>query len=208
MRCWVRITGRWSAPIAIRPTRICRCDAGKSAGLICGAPSRSSWPGAERPSASVTTCWTAASSCLPGGIKSATVPCPGPASKTISTICVCAFGFICAMGSGSPTPRRRPPAPISSTSDRPCGPSHAGPASSRPTTTPNEALRHGVLWRHTSFGTHSAEGSRFVERLLTVRDTLGQQQRNVLDYLRMACTAAVSQQPAPSLLPSAHSPIR
>ena len=70
------------------------------------------------------------------------------------------------------------------------------------------ALRHGVLWRHTSFGTHSAEGSRFVERLLTVRDTLRQQQRNVLDYLRMACQAAVSQQPAPSLLPSTHSPIR
>ena len=49
------------------------------------------------------------------------------------------------------------------------------------------ALRHGVLWRHTRFGTHSAQGSRFVERLLTVRDTLRQQQRNVLDYLRMAC---------------------
>ena len=70
------------------------------------------------------------------------------------------------------------------------------------------ALRHGVLWRHTSFGTHSAGGSRFVERLLTVRDTLRQQQRNVLDYLRMACDAAVSQQPAPSLLPSTHSAIR
>ena len=70
------------------------------------------------------------------------------------------------------------------------------------------ALRHGVLWRHTSFGTHSAQGSRFVERLLTVRDTLRQQQRNVLDYLRMAGDAAVSQQPAPSLLPSNHSVIR
>ena len=112
------------------------------------------------------------------------------------------------MGSGSPTPRRRPPAPISSTS---------GPAlwtfARRPGVEPtnNEAeraLRHGVLWRHTSFGTHSAGGSRFVERLLTVRDTLRQQQRNVLDYLRMACDAAVCQQPAPSLLPSTHSPIR
>ena len=70
------------------------------------------------------------------------------------------------------------------------------------------ALRHGVLWRHTSFGTHSAGGSRFVERLLTVRDTLRQQQRNVLDYLRMACDAAVSRQPAPSLLPTTHSAIR
>ena len=64
------------------------------------------------------------------------------------------------------------------------------------------ALRHGVLWRHTSFGTHSADGSRFVERLLTVRDTLRQQQRNVLDYLQSACHAAVRQQPAPSLLPA------
>ena len=57
-------------------------------------------------------------------------------------------------------------------------------------------------------GTHSADGSRFVERLLTVRDTLRQQQRNVLDYLRVACQAAVSQQSAPSLLPSTHSVIR
>ena len=70
------------------------------------------------------------------------------------------------------------------------------------------ALRHGVLWRHTSFGTHSAEGSRFVERLLTVRDTLRQQQRNVLDYLMRACEAAVRQQPAPSLLPPTHPAIR
>ena len=67
------------------------------------------------------------------------------------------------------------------------------------------ALRHGVLWRHTSFGTHSAEGSRFVERLLTVRDTLRQQRRSVLDYLTTACHAALHQQPAPSLLPQTNS---
>lgn len=67
------------------------------------------------------------------------------------------------------------------------------------------ALRHGVLWRHTSFGTHSADGSRFVERLLTVRDTLRQQQRSVLDYLTTACHAALHQQPAPSLLPQTRS---
>ena len=66
------------------------------------------------------------------------------------------------------------------------------------------ALRHGVLWRHTSFGTHSAAGSRFVERLLSVRDTLRQQQRNVLDYLTTACHAALRHQPAPSLLPPAN----
>ncbi len=55
---------------------------------------------------------------------------------------------------------------------------------------PERALRHGVLWRHTSFGTHSLAGSRFVERMLTVRDTLRQQQRNVLDYLTLACQAS------------------
>ena len=62
-------------------------------------------------------------------------------------------------------------------------------------------LRFGVLWRHTSFGTHSPEGSRFVERMLTVRDTLRQQQRDVLDYLTTACEAALQHHPAPSLLP-------
>ena len=62
-------------------------------------------------------------------------------------------------------------------------------------------LRHGVLWRHTSFGTHSPQGSRFAERILTVRDTLRQQQRSVLDFLTTACQAALHQQPAPSLLP-------
>lgn len=29
------------------------------------------------------------------------------------------------------------------------------------------ALRHGVLWRKSSFGTQSADGSRFVERMMT-----------------------------------------
>ena len=70
------------------------------------------------------------------------------------------------------------------------------------------ALRHGVLWRHTSFGNHSADGSRFAERLLTVRDTLRQQQRSVLDYLTTACHAALHQQPAPSLLPQTSSVLR
>jgi len=64
------------------------------------------------------------------------------------------------------------------------------------------ALRHGVIWRHTSFGTHSAAGSRFVERMLTVRDTLRQQQRNLLDYLNTACHATHHNEPAPSLLPA------
>ena len=38
--------------------------------------------------------------------------------------------------------------------------------------------------------------------MLTVRDTLRQQQRHVLDYLAKACQAAFAASPAPSLLPA------
>jgi len=65
------------------------------------------------------------------------------------------------------------------------------------------ALRRAVVWRRRSFGTQSAEGSRFAERLLTVVTTLRQQERDVLDYLTVACTAALCGQPAPALLPAA-----
>ncbi len=65
------------------------------------------------------------------------------------------------------------------------------------------ALRRAVIWRRRSFGTQSAEGSRFAERLLTVVTTLRQQERDVLDYLTVACTAALCGQPAPALLPAA-----
>jgi len=63
------------------------------------------------------------------------------------------------------------------------------------------ALRHGVIWRKTSFGTQSARGSLFVERMMTVVATLRQQNRNVLDYLTDACEAALQGDPPPSLLP-------
>jgi len=62
-------------------------------------------------------------------------------------------------------------------------------------------LRRAVLWRRRSFGTQSAAGSQFVERILTAVSTLRQQRRNVLDYLTAACTAAIRHEPAPSLLP-------
>jgi hypothetical protein len=51
------------------------------------------------------------------------------------------------------------------------------------------ALRRAVLWRRKSFGTQSATGSRFVERILTVVTSLRQQGRNVLEYLTAACAA-------------------
>jgi transposase len=62
-------------------------------------------------------------------------------------------------------------------------------------------IRHGVMWRKTSFGTDSPSGSRFVERILTVVTTLRMQGRNVLDYVAAACEAALHNQPPPSLLP-------
>lgn len=62
-------------------------------------------------------------------------------------------------------------------------------------------LRRAVLWRRRSFGTQSAAGSQFVERILTAVTTLRQQHRDVLEYLTAACTAAISKDPAPSLLP-------
>lgn len=64
------------------------------------------------------------------------------------------------------------------------------------------ALRHAVLWRKISGGTHSELGSRFVERILTVVATLRQQERNVLAFLRAACEAQLNASQSPSLLPA------
>jgi transposase len=69
------------------------------------------------------------------------------------------------------------------------------------------ALRPAVLWRKGCWGTHSAAGSRFVERILTVATTLKQQHRNIVDYVTQACVAALHGHATPSLLPDpAHSP--
>lgn len=68
------------------------------------------------------------------------------------------------------------------------------------------ALRPAVLWRKGCWGTHSAAGSRFVERILTVAATLKQQQRNIVDYVTHACIAALHGDSPLSLLPDpAHS---
>jgi transposase len=63
------------------------------------------------------------------------------------------------------------------------------------------ALRHAVIWRKLSFGTKSAQGSRFVEKILTVVETCRQRSRNSFDYLTTAMMAHFANQPAPSLLP-------
>jgi transposase len=65
------------------------------------------------------------------------------------------------------------------------------------------ALRHAVCWRKTSYGTDSPDGSRFVERVLTVVATCRQQGRNVLDFLVECCHARRRGILLPSLLPHA-----
>src|SRR5205085_11094858 len=61
-------------------------------------------------------------------------------------------------------------------------------------------LRRGVLWRKVSFGCHSEAGCRFVERMLTVVQTLRLQQRNVLDFLIAAVHNHRADAPLASLL--------
>ncbi len=64
-------------------------------------------------------------------------------------------------------------------------------------------LRLGVLWRKNAFGCHSAAGCRFVERMLTVVQTLRLPRRPVLDYLHRAIVAHRAGLPAPQLLDQA-----
>ena len=56
------------------------------------------------------------------------------------------------------------------------------------------ALRRAVLWRRKSFGTQSASGSQFVERILTVITTLRQQCRSVFNYLCEVCQPSQTEQ--------------
>jgi transposase len=65
------------------------------------------------------------------------------------------------------------------------------------------ALRHAVCWRKMSYGTDSARGSRFVERILTVVESCRQQGRDLLDFLTDVSRAARSGSPARSILPNA-----
>ena len=61
-------------------------------------------------------------------------------------------------------------------------------------------LRPGVLWRKNAFGCHSEEGCRFVERILTVVQTLRLQKRPILEYLNQSLLAHRHTQKAPQLL--------
>jgi transposase len=63
------------------------------------------------------------------------------------------------------------------------------------------ALRHAVLWRKGSGGTDSRRGSRFVERILSARETCRQQGRGLFEYLAGCCQAHLMGKDIPSLLP-------
>jgi len=64
------------------------------------------------------------------------------------------------------------------------------------------ALRPAVIYRKLSFGTQSAQGSRYIERLLSVSETCRVQQRNAYQYLVEAMEAKFAGEAAPSLLPT------
>jgi transposase len=64
--------------------------------------------------------------------------------------------------------------------------------------TAERAIRPGVLWRKGRFESHSPEGCRFVEAMMSVVATLKQQHCHVLEYRTGACEAALCGQAAPS----------
>ncbi|MEQ1871936.1 MAG: IS66 family transposase [Vicinamibacterales bacterium] len=64
-------------------------------------------------------------------------------------------------------------------------------------------IRPGVILRKLTFGTHSVEGSRFVERMLSVVQTLKQQDRNALTFVTECVKAKMAgQKITQSLLPA------
>jgi len=63
------------------------------------------------------------------------------------------------------------------------------------------ALRHAVIMRKTQFGTQSERGSRWVERICSVKETCRLQGRSALGYLVEAASAGHQRQPVPSLAP-------
>ena len=56
------------------------------------------------------------------------------------------------------------------------------------------SLRHIVLWRKTSYGTQSDEGSRFMERAVSIWMTLKKQGRQVIPFFLQAYQATYNPQ--------------
>ncbi|MBL1209369.1 IS66 family transposase [Geminocystis sp. GBBB08] len=67
------------------------------------------------------------------------------------------------------------------------------------------AIRPAVLWKRTSFGSQSQEGSIFVGRMLTVVSSLRCQNRNVLEFMRETIKGSRERSQTPSLIPTQNS---
>ena len=65
------------------------------------------------------------------------------------------------------------------------------------------AISPAVLWKKTSFGSQSEDGSIFVARMLTVVSSLRSQNRSVLDFIRETILAHRLGICKPSLVPTA-----
>lgn len=65
-------------------------------------------------------------------------------------------------------------------------------------------LRPAVIWRKKSFGSHSLGGCRYVERMLSVIQTLRLRRVNVLDYLSATVEAHRKGLPPPAIPRPAH----
>ena len=64
------------------------------------------------------------------------------------------------------------------------------------------ALRHAVLWRKSAGGTQTEAGDRFVERILSIRETCRLNQQPLHDYLVDVHTARLTGDPIPTPLPA------
>ena len=62
-----------------------------------------------------------------------------------------------------------------------------------------QQVRHAVIWRKCSYGTDTAAGSRYVERVLTVVQTARKQKRNPFELLTAYVTAWFHETPPPRL---------
>jgi transposase len=67
--------------------------------------------------------------------------------------------------------------------------------------TAERALRPAVIWRKKCYGNQSAGGEEFVERVLSVRATCQQHQRNFLNFVRECLKAKWFSLPTPQLFP-------
>ncbi len=65
-----------------------------------------------------------------------------------------------------------------------------------------QILRRIVIWRKTSFGTQSQEGTLYLERIMSVVATCKLQNRSVLNFVTDAIQAHFSGTKSPSLLPA------